>query len=50
MASVAIRVGVPAERRQVFLIVTSGHFQGVEYQLGYAAVGPHGRLPGWIAF
>jgi hypothetical protein len=39
-----------AERRNVTLIVTSGHLDGVEYQLGYAAVGPHGRLPGWIAF
>lgn len=39
-----------AERRNVVLIVTSGHLDGVEYQLGYAAVGPHGRLPGWIAF
>ena len=39
-----------AERKNVTLIVTSGHLDGVEYQLGYAAVGPHGRLPGWIAF
>lgn len=39
-----------AERRHVMLIVTSGHLDGVRYQLGYAAVGPHGRLPGWIAF
>ena len=40
----------PAERKNVVLIVTSGHLDGVQYQLGYAAVGPHGRLPGWIAF
>jgi hypothetical protein len=40
----------PAERKNVLLIVTSGHLDGVRYQLGYAAVGPHGRLPGWIAF
>jgi len=39
-----------AERRRVVLIVTSGHFSGVQYQLGYAAVGAGGRLPGWIAF
>ena len=39
-----------AERKNVTLIVTSGHLNGVEYQLGYTAVGPHGRLPGWIAF
>jgi len=39
-----------AERRRIVLVVTSGHFQGVDYQLGYAAVGRHGRLPGWIAF
>jgi len=39
-----------AERRRIILVVTSGHFRGVDYQLGYAAVGPHGRLPGWIAF
>jgi hypothetical protein len=39
-----------AERRHVVLIVTSGHLDGVRYQLGYAAVGPHGKLPGWIAF
>jgi hypothetical protein len=39
-----------AERRHVMLIVTSGHLDGVRYQLGYAAVGPHGKLPGWIAF
>jgi hypothetical protein len=38
------------ERRRVVLIVTSGHADGVLYQLGYAAVGPRGRLPGWIAF
>ena len=40
----------PAERRRIVLVVTSGYLHGVEYQLGYAAVGPHGRLPGWIAF
>jgi hypothetical protein len=40
----------PAERRRIVLVVTSGHLHGVDYQLGYAAVGPHGRLPGWIAF
>ncbi len=40
----------PAERRRIVLVVTSGHLHGVEYQLGYAAVGPHGRLPAWIAF
>src|SRR5436190_2567637 len=39
-----------AERRRIVLVVTSGHFHGVDYQLGFAAVGPHGRLPGWIAF
>jgi hypothetical protein len=39
-----------AERRRVVLIVTSGHFDGVQYRLGYAAVSPGGRLPGWIAF
>jgi len=39
-----------AERKNVVLIVTSGHLDGAQYQLGYAAVGPHGRLPGWIAF
>ena len=39
-----------AERRRVVLVVTSGYLHGVDYQLGYAAVGPHGRLPGWIAF
>jgi hypothetical protein len=38
------------ERRHILLVVTSGHLNGVEYQLGYEAVGPHGRLPGWIAF
>jgi len=30
-------------------VVTSGHLEGVDYQLGVAAVGPRGRLPGWIA-
>jgi hypothetical protein len=39
-----------AERRRIVLIVTSGHLDGVEYQLGLAAVGPRGRLPAWIAF
>jgi len=39
-----------AERRRVVLVVTSGYLHGVDYRLGYAAVGPHGRLPGWIAF
>jgi len=39
-----------AERKQVLVVVTSGHLEGVQYQLGYAAVGPHGHLPGWIAF
>ena len=39
-----------AERRRIVLVVTSGHLHGVDYQLGFAAVGPHGRLPGWIAF
>lgn len=38
------------ERRQIALIVTSGHLNGVKYQVGYAAVGPGGKLPGWIAF
>lgn len=39
-----------AERKHVLVVVTSGHLEGVRYQLGYAAVGPHGHLPGWIAF
>ncbi len=39
-----------AERRRIVLVVTSGYLHSVDYQLGYAAVGPHGRLPGWIAF
>ncbi|MDX6506448.1 MAG: hypothetical protein QOG06_1092 [Gaiellaceae bacterium] len=39
-----------AERRSIVLIVSSGHLNGVRYQLGYAAVGAHGRLPGWIVF
>ena len=39
-----------AERKHVLVVVTSGHLEGVQYQLGYAAVGPHGHLPGWIAF
>jgi hypothetical protein len=39
-----------AERRNIVLIVSSGHLNGVRYQLGYAAVGAHGRLPGWIVF
>jgi hypothetical protein len=39
-----------AERRNVLLIVTSGHVDGVDYQLGYAALGRRGHLPGWIAF
>jgi hypothetical protein len=38
------------ERRRIVLIVTSGRLDGVKYQVGYAAVGPRGRLPGWIAF
>ncbi len=38
------------ERRRIVLIVTSGSLNGVRYQIGYAAVGPRGRLPGWIAF
>jgi hypothetical protein len=39
-----------SERAHVLVIVTSGHLDGVRYQLGYAAVGPRGHLPGWIAF
>ena len=39
-----------AERKRIVLIVTSGRFDGVHYQVGYAAVGLRGRLPGWIAF
>jgi hypothetical protein len=39
-----------AERKRVVLIVTSGHLQPVRYQVGYAAVGQGGKLPGWIAF
>ncbi|HKG44706.1 MAG TPA: hypothetical protein VKB10_10740 [Gaiellaceae bacterium] len=39
-----------SERRNVVLVVSSSHANGVRYQLGYAAVGPPGRLPGWIAF
>jgi hypothetical protein len=39
-----------AERKRIVLVVTSGHLEGVDYQLGFAAVGPRGRLPGWIAF
>ena len=39
-----------AERRRIVLVVTSGHLNGVQYQLGYAAVGANGRLPTWIAF
>jgi len=38
------------ERKRVVLIVTSGHLNGVAYQVGYAAVGRSGKLPGWIAF
>jgi hypothetical protein len=38
------------ERKQIVLIVTSGHLNGVDYQVGYAAVGRSGKLPGWIAF
>jgi hypothetical protein len=38
------------ERKHIVLIVTSGHLNGVEYQVGYAAVGRSGKLPGWIAF
>jgi len=39
-----------SERKRIVLIVTSGHLNGVTYQVGYAAVGPRGKLPGWIAF
>jgi hypothetical protein len=38
------------ERRKIVLIVTSGSLNGVLYQVHYAAVGAHGRLPGWIAY
>ena len=38
------------ERKRIVLIVTSGHLNGVAYQVGYAAVGRNGKLPGWIAF
>jgi hypothetical protein len=38
------------ERKRIVLIVTSGHLNGVAYQVGYAAVGRRGKLPGWIAF
>jgi hypothetical protein len=38
------------ERRHVVLIVTSGDLNGVPYRVEYAAVGPGGRLPGWVAF
>jgi hypothetical protein len=38
------------ERRRVVLILTSGHLDGVRYQLGYASVRRGGKLPGWIAF
>jgi len=38
------------ERRRVTLIVTSGTVTGVPYRVQYAAVGPDGKLPGWIAF
>jgi hypothetical protein len=39
-----------AERTRIILIVTSGRLNGVRYQVGYAAVGRRGKLPGWIAF
>lgn len=39
-----------AERAHVLVVVTSGHLEGVQYRLGYAAVASHGHLPGWIAF
>jgi hypothetical protein len=39
-----------AERKRIMLIVTSGHLNGVAYQVGYAAVGRRGKLPAWIAF
>jgi hypothetical protein len=39
-----------AERKRIILIVTSGHLTGVDYQVGYAAVGRRGKLPSWIAF
>jgi hypothetical protein len=38
------------ERREIVLVVTSGHLNGVKYQLGYASVGRGGKLPAWIAF
>jgi hypothetical protein len=39
-----------AERKRVVLVLTSGHVNNVQYQLGYASVPPGGRLPTWIAF
>jgi hypothetical protein len=38
------------ERRNVVLIVTSGRADGARYQVQYVALGPHGKLPGWVAF
>jgi hypothetical protein len=40
----------PNERRRIVLIVTAGSLNGVPYRVEYAAVGPSGRLPGWISF
>jgi hypothetical protein len=38
------------ERKRIVLILTSGTFTGVRYQLGYASVGQGGKVPAWIAF
>ncbi|HEX6679263.1 MAG TPA: hypothetical protein VF063_01325 [Gaiellaceae bacterium] len=40
----------PSERRRVTLIVTLGTVKGASYRVEYAAVGRHGKLPGWVAF
>ena len=40
----------PRERRNVVLIVTSGRQDGARYRVQYVALGPHGKLPGWVAF
>jgi hypothetical protein len=38
------------ERKQIVLVVTSGRMDGVSYAVQSVAVGPRGRLPGWVVF
>jgi hypothetical protein len=49
-AVVAARFRSVRERRNILLVITSGRGTAARYRLAAQAVGPAGRVPGWVAW